>query len=90
MVGPYNYGETSNTAGPPEFVNEQVTIYKDGAVSTAQKGLRSGETVSELNRKLVEGWSTTAPESTESSNPRTASQGYNLATTLFGFKSLFF
>lgn len=37
MVGPYNYGDISITTGPPEFVNEQVTIYKDGAVSTAQK-----------------------------------------------------
>jgi hypothetical protein len=86
MVGPYNYGDISITAGPPEFVNEQVTIYKDGAVSTAQKGIRPNETVSELDRKLAEGWSTTRSESTPVPfNPRTASQGYNLATTLFGF-----
>ena len=73
-----------------EFVNEQVTIYKDGAVSTAQKGVRSTDAggVSELNRKLADGWSLSPQGSTPTPvpfNPRTASQGYNLATTLFGF-----
>jgi hypothetical protein len=71
-----------------EGTNNQVTIYKDGQVSTAQEGRREGETASELNRKLSEGWSLSPQGSTPTPvafNPRTASQGYNLATTLFGF-----
>lgn len=43
------------------FVSNQVTIYKDGAVSTAQGNKRAGETQSELERMLAQGWSTTKP-----------------------------
>lgn len=42
-----------------EGENRQVTIYKDGQVSTAQEGRREGEAQSELNRKLADGWSLT-------------------------------
>ena len=69
--------------------NNQVTIYKDGAVSTAQEGIREKDQgVSELTRKLADGWSLSPQGGTPTPvpyNPRTASQGYNLATTLFGF-----
>ena len=42
-----------------EFISDQVTIYKDGATSTAQRNVRPGEQQSELQLKLEEGWSLT-------------------------------
>lgn len=60
-------GEPSGGDEPPVeneqevFVSNQVTIYKNGAVSTAQGNRRPGETQSELERMLADGWSTTKP-----------------------------
>lgn len=42
-----------------EFISDQVTIYKDGATSTAQRNVRPGEQQSELQLKLEDGWSLT-------------------------------
>ena len=63
-----------------EGVNRQVTIYKDGAVSTAQEGRREGESQSELNRRLAEGWSTTQPN-----DGRTLLEGTSIAQALYSF-----
>jgi hypothetical protein len=41
------------------FVSDQVTIYKDGKTSTAQRNVRPGETKSELQIMLEDGWSLT-------------------------------
>jgi len=56
-------------------VNNQVTIYKDGSVSTAQEGRREGEEQSELNRKLADGWSLT-PSAQSTSTSRGTERSY--------------
>jgi hypothetical protein len=60
------------TEQPPEetFVSNQVTIYwTDGSVSTAQANKRPGESESELDRKLRDGWSRTKPTTTTTTGP---------------------
>jgi hypothetical protein len=54
-----NNNNNENTETESEFISDQVTIYKDGATSTAQRNVRPGEQQSELQLKLEEGWSLT-------------------------------
>ena len=70
-----------------EGVNNQVTIYKDGAISTAQEGRREGESQSELNRRLGDGWSTSPSGSGSSSSipGRSISEGTTVAQALYSF-----
>ena len=72
-----------------EGVNNQVTIYKNGAVSTAQEGRREGESASELDRRLADGWSTTPSGSggqrNRNTNTRTVEQGFDIATAMYSF-----
>jgi hypothetical protein len=51
-------GETG-TSSTSSFISDQVTIYKDGAVKTAQRNVRPGEQQSELQIMLEQGWSLT-------------------------------
>ena len=69
-----------------EGTNNQVTIYKNGQVQTAQEGRREGESASELNRKLAEGWSTTAPSDAGTSQPApNTDAAMAVARSLFSF-----
>lgn len=70
-----------------EGVNKQVTIYKDGAISTAQEGRREGESQSELNRRLADGWSTSPSGGSSSSSipGRSISEGTTIAQALYSF-----
>ena len=52
-------GEETGTPSTSSFISDQVTIYKDGATTTAQRNVRPGEQQSELQLKLEEGWSLT-------------------------------
>jgi hypothetical protein len=71
--------------------NRQVTIYKDGAVSTAQEGIREKDNgVSELQRKLKDGWSLTPPSATSAPASSSTSQysyekGISMAKALYTF-----
>lgn len=70
-------------------VDNQVTIYKNGQVQTAQEGVRKNDPngVSELNRKLADGWSTTPPATTSapSAPTRSADEGYEIGKALYSF-----
>jgi hypothetical protein len=72
------------------FVSNQVTIYKDGQVSTAQANKRPGESESELDRKLRDGWSTTKPSGGASGGAMQTSDAQmqsalSIARSLFAF-----
>lgn len=72
VVQPPVVAQPPVTEQPPEetFVSNQVTIYwTDGSVSTAQANKRPGESQSELDRKLAEGWSRTKPTTTTTGPP---------------------
>ena len=68
-----------------EGVNNQVTIYKDGQVQTAQEGRREGETQSELDRKLALGWSRSPGGATTTDT----GTGVNFETALATARSLY-
>lgn len=67
-------------------VDNQVIIYKNGQVQTAQEGVRKNDPngISELNRKLADGWSRTPPETT-SEPTRSTQEGYEIGQALFSF-----
>ena len=69
--------------------NNQVTSSKDGAVSTAQEGIREKDQgVSELTRKLADGWSLSPTFGGASNSSQTGysyDKGISMAQDLFSF-----
>jgi hypothetical protein len=83
-----NNNQESSSSNDDTFVSNQVTLYKDGATTTAQANLRPGESESELDRKLRDGWSRSPQRGAGTSNTG-ASSVVGFETALATARSLY-
>ena len=83
-----NNNEESSSSSNDTFVSNQVTLYKNGATTTAQANKRPGESESELDRKLRDGWSRSPQKGAGTSNTG-ASSVVGFETALATARSLY-